>query len=315
MDTKNYLNMLDEFDDLDRTGELLDRSARKTKYPPRSPHRMPKDTREFVARQDDTSRNFKFTYTAARFEEWWLLESLGAFYEHGWISDVLSRVKGCKEASVYLCQAGPQANVPLLAAKVYRPRQLRNLKNDAQYRVGRADLDADGNRIVEDGMLKALHRRTNYGEQLRHQSWIVYEFQTLRTLREAGADVPAPHAVEHNAILMDYIGGAQAPAPGLHSVRLGEAEAHALWERTLRNIDLMLAHGCIHGDLSAYNILYWQGDITLIDFPQVVSPDRNPRAWEIFLRDVTRMCQYFETQGIRSVPGNVAASIWARHHA
>ncbi len=45
-----------------------------------------------------------------------------------------------------------------------------------------------------------------------------------------------------------------------------------LYERLLRNIEIMLEHGIVHGDLSAYNVLYWEGQITLIDFPQVVSP-------------------------------------------
>jgi RIO kinase 1 len=56
-------------------------------------------------------------------------------------------------------------------------------------------------------------------------------------------------------------------------------EAQQLFEETLRTIELMFAHGWIHGDLSAYNLLYWDGKITLIDFPQVsfVATNRNAR--------------------------------------
>ena len=75
----------------------------------------------------------------------------------------------------------------------------------------------------------------------------------------------------------------------------------------------MLAQGVIHGDLSAYNILYWEGTITLIDFPQVsfVATNRNARA--IFERDVTRMCEYFLVQGVRIQPNKIAAELWEHH--
>ncbi|HUH96550.1 MAG TPA: RIO1 family regulatory kinase/ATPase [Anaerolineales bacterium] len=313
MDTKHYLSLLDELDDLEQTEQIWNKKKRRNKYPARHPQKPDAQTRALIRTQDDTGQNFKFTYQAARFEESWLLESLGAFYEHRWISDVLRRVKGGKEASVYLCVAGAEVSARLLAAKVYRPRQLRNLKNDALYRVGRRDLDQDGNRIVDDGMLKALHHRTGYGEQLRHQSWIAHEFQALKTLQAAGADVPEPYAAEHNAILMDYVGDRSASAPTLNTITMEPAEARLLFDRVIDNVNLMLQQHYVHGDLSAYNILYWQGNIRLIDFPQIVSPADNPAAWEIFRRDVARVCQYFGSQGVPSDPRTLAADLWRSH--
>jgi len=119
--------------------------------------------------------------------------------------------------------------------------------------------------------------------------------------------------MEKNAILMDYIGDFGNAAPTLNSVPLDPDEARPLFERVIRNVDLLLSHQRIHGDLSAYNILYWDGDITLIDFPQVVQPETNPLAWNIFLRDVTRICQYFNSQGIRSNARKLAAELWSSH--
>ncbi len=125
------------------------------------------------------ARRVAFTYKPARFEEGWLLDSLGPFFEQRWITDVLGKVKGGKEASVYLCRSGEQVMSPYVAAKVFRPRMLRNLKNDQLYRQDREVLDENGNRIVDLGMLKAQKKRSVYGEQIRHQSWLAYEFQTL----------------------------------------------------------------------------------------------------------------------------------------
>jgi RIO kinase 1 len=310
MNTDDYINLFDELDSDEQTDNFINKDKRRQRFPERHFKYVREANAPFLKGQDDSSRSFNFTYSAARFESWWLLESLGDFYEHRWITDVLLRLKGGKEASVYLCRSGPAIETPLVAAKVYRPRSLRNLKNDGEYRVGRTDLDADGNAIVKDGDLHAMEKRTNYGEELRHQSWIAYEFQTLEILLAAGADVPKPYAMEKNAILMDYIGDLGNAAPTLNSVRLDPEEVQPLFERTIRNIEMLLSNQCIHGDLSAYNILYWDGDITLIDFPQVVRPESNPSAWIIFLRDVTRVCQYFNSQGMRTNPRKLAAELW-----
>ena len=192
---------------------------------------------------------------------------------------------------------------------------IASLATDVQAAASRLQnvFDADGNAIVKDADKHAMEKRTTYGEELRHQSWIAYEFQTLEMLHAAGAAVPRPYAMEKNAILMDYIGDLDSAAPTLNSVTLDRDEVRPLYERTIYNIDLLLSQRRIHGDLSAYNILYWDGDISLIDFPQVVPPESNPAAWTIFLRDVTRLCQYFASQGLQHDARKLAADLWTSH--
>jgi RIO kinase 1 len=313
MNTNDCIELFNELDDHEQTDNFINKGRRRKRFPERHFKYVRQRSAEFLKGQDDSSRSFNFTYKAARFEEWWLLESLGDFYEHQWITDVLRRLKGGKEASVYLCRGGEATGSELVAAKVYRPRMLRNLKNDQQYRTGRADLDATGSVIHNDGDLHAMQKRTNYGEGLRHQSWIAYEFQTLEILHEARADVPKPYAMEKNAILMGYVGDLELAAPTLNSVTLNRDEARQLFDRVVLNLNLLLQNERIHGDLSAYNILYWDGGITLIDFPQVVSPESNPMAWTIFQRDVTRICQYFHPQGVEVNARKLAADLWTSH--
>jgi serine/threonine-protein kinase RIO1 len=43
--------------------------------------------------------------------------------------------------------------------------------------------------------------------------WIDYEFAALKALYKAGADIPMPLARSGNAILMEYLGDRQEPAP------------------------------------------------------------------------------------------------------
>ena len=308
--SKNQL--LEFLEDLDESNLVEAKPLQKRLSRKRESKKQETDARLFV-RAQEISREFQFTYKAARFEEAWLLDSLVELAEYQWITDVLRKIKAGKEASVYQCLGGKAANGKLVAAKVYRPRSLRNLKNDQEYRTGRTDLDEDGNALTKKADVDAIIKRTAYGEEVRHQSWIAYEYKTLEILSEAGADVPRPYAMEHNAILMDYIGDLGNDAPTLNSVSLEHHEAKDLFERVIHNIDLMLMHNRIHGDLSAYNILYWNGAITLIDFPQVVIPEKNPAAWRIFERDVIRICQYFSSQGIKVDARKLASDLWMKH--
>lgn len=278
----------------------------------RKSKRSPVETSPELAMQMDSSSSFKFSYQASRHEEWWLTQSLSSLYESNWIKDVLRLVKGGKEASVYLCMSNRSSHLRqhYLAAKVYRPRMLRNLRNDAIYREGRGDLDIEGHEIRDDRMERAIRKRTAYGQELRHTSWIGHEFKTLQALHAAGADVPVPHTSNENAILMSYIGGKTTPAPTLNTVDLDPDEAQDVFQRVVRNLGILLAQHRVHGDLSAYNILYWKGDITLIDFPQAIDPESNRNAYRVFARDVARTCEYFIRQGVPCKPARLAADLW-----
>jgi RIO kinase 1 len=309
--SKNQL--LEFYEELDDTNEADATPSDKRLFKKRESKKNETDARLFV-RAQELSREFQFTYKAARFEEAWLLGSLFEIAEHQWISDVLRKVKGGKEASVYLCKPGAAIpNTEFVAVKVYRPRMLRNLRNDGLYRQGRTDLDSEGRQVIDDGMLHAMKKKTEYGRELLHQSWIAYEFTAMEELHAAGADVPEPYTMANNAILMEFIGDMGVSAPALNEVTLERAEANTLFERVLLNLDILLKRERIHGDLSAYNILYWEGDITLIDFPQVISPKVNRHAFTIFERDVKRVCDYFIQQGVKSDAKTLALDLWTSH--
>lgn len=261
--------------------------------------------------QEHGIEGFEFTYHAARHEKVWLMQSLGSFYyEFRWIDDVLRMVKAGKEANVYLCTSGPGLTAGFIAAKVYRPRMLRNLKNDHLYREGREDLDSNGAVIFDSRELHAMRKKTAFGKELLHTSWLEHEFNTLKLLHAAGADVPQPFACDNNAMLMGYIGDEQVPAPTLNSVHLPRDEARFLYKRVLRNIKIMLSCNRVHGDLSSFNILYWDGKITLIDFPQAIDPAQNRSAYRIFERDLIRVSEYFARMGVHVQPRRLAAELW-----
>lgn len=256
---------------------------------------------------------FDPTYTPSRHEEGWIMDALRDFYDKELIVDVLAQVKGGKEANVYCCRAHPGTGVEFMAAKVYRPRMLRNLRNDARYRQGRILIDNEGRRVKGDRAVRALAKNTGFGAQLKHTSWMRYEFETLETLYAAGAPVPRPWLMSHNALLMAYVGDGVASAPVLHSVALNLLEAERAYRVVLRAIETMLQHEIVHGDLSAFNILYWNGGITLIDFPQAINPYRNDESYDILRRDIVRVCDYFARQGVATDPERELARLWQQY--
>lgn len=255
------------------------------------------------------------TYTPARHEAGWLMKSLTQFFEEGLLSDVLFHIQGGKEASVYCCAAGPNVDAEWLAVKVYRPRQHRNLRNDGMYREGRETLSEEGRTIKQTNhrVMRAVARRSGFGERVRHQSWLMYEFNALKTLYEDGAAVPKPWSASHNAIVMDYIGDEHAAAPSLTRLQLPLTQAEDLFDQVIDTVDIMLQRGLIHGDLSAYNILLHEGRAVVIDFPQIVRIGVNRHSRDLFERDLRRVGDYFEGQGVQCDVEALIETLWERY--
>jgi RIO kinase 1 len=258
---------------------------------------------------------FTTTYRPSRHEEGWLLESLRSFYDRELITDVLAHVKGGKEANVYCCEADPAIGVDLLAAKVYRPLQFRAIRNDSLYRHGRDVLTSTGRAVkkTDHRIMRAIGKKTRFGTEVMQTSWLMHEYKTMEQLCGAGGAVPRPIAVSDNAILMDYCGEAGWGAPTLNEVELDPNEAAPLLQDVLYNVELMLQHNLIHGDLSAYNILYWAGEITIIDFPQATNSLTNCDAYAILERDIARVCEYFARQGVQREPAAIIDDLWHRY--
>jgi RIO kinase 1 len=291
-----------------------DRAHRLTKRLPSPGIRRSKSKRMAErAEKDEVKAEVKFTYQGARHERVWIIAALSDFVADHILTDVLHMVQGGKEATVYCCKAYPTLGVDLLAAKIYRPRMFRNLKNDALYREGREILGDDGKAVHDHRSQRAILKKTRLGSEMQITSWIEHEYQTLRTLHDAGAAVPRPVAQNGNVILMDYIGEAGSPAPTLQSVSLEPAEAGPLFDLLIENVGLMLAHNRIHADLSAYNVLYWEGQVTIIDFPQVVDPLYNPQGYRLLERDIARLCQYFSQYKIRANSAQIATDLWGHY--
>ena len=229
------------------------------------------------------------------------LDTIQELIDRALIDEVLGIVKSGKEATVYGCTAGDR----LLAAKVYRSRNVRGFHNDYEYRPGKM-------RGAKARDLRAVASRSRVGRTIAFDSWVSDEYQTLSILHGAGADVPEPIAQASSVILMEYLGDEDEPARMLSDVRPSPDEARTLFDRLMRNIELMLACDRVHGDLSPFNVLYHRGDVRIIDFPQAVDARFNPNALPLLERDIDRICAYFRRFGVESDPWRLAHGLWSR---
>jgi RIO kinase 1 len=304
---------LDE--DLPRAGHALKHANRQA-----SRYKKPTNPR-FLADLSDQPKKlaeellpeFMPTFQATDHERFWILNYLEEFYNNQVITDVLFKVKGGKEANVYCCTAHPSTGLDLLAAKLYRPRMFRNLRNDASYRQGREVRDQDGKVARSSREMRAIQKNTRFGQALRHSTWLEAEYSTLDLLHQAGADVPKPITHNDNVILMEYVGSRASAAPALTSVSLPKLHARAIFDHILANLSTMLRCHIVHADFSAYNVLYWDQTFRIIDFPQAVDPRRNSDAQYFFTRDVARICQYFNRYGIHPNPSSLSQSLWEQY--
>jgi RIO kinase 1 len=110
---------------------------------------------------------------------------------------------------------------------------------------------------------------------------------------------------------MSYVGDDADAAPQLRFYRVDDAdEAEALVDQALRAIERMLFLNVVHGDLSPYNLLVWEGQVTVIDLPQAVDPRKNRHAKAFLDRDVERVCDWAAKHGVHRPAGRIANDLW-----
>ena len=231
---------------------------------------------------------------------------LDAFSKH--VDQVEHRINDGKEATVYLCRVVPGAvDDAFVAAKVYRDRRFRGFSNNSAY--------TDTSRILDKRLAKAVRKGTRKGRKASQRMWVDREWQALKRLWEAGASVPEPYDHAPDAVLMEFIGDEAGAAPMLTHVRLTRPEAERAYQRLLEDLAIMLDCGLVHGDLSAFNILYHQGLPRIIDLPQAVEVDEAVDGWTLFHRDLVNLAGYFERQGLNLDPMGDAVDLWGRYVA
>lgn len=227
---------------------------------------------------------------------------LEELYIRGLIKDVVWQLKSGKEATVYICEG----QTSLVAAKLYVDSRVRGFKDDALYREGR--------NVNDKRLKKAIDQRSETGISAQNFLWVQEEFMQLHALHAAGVRVPKPLAHEGSVILMEFIGNETDVAPRVADARLNKPDAETAFADALEQYARILATGRIHGDYSTFNLLWWQNQCVVIDFPQVVTV-KQPTASSIFERDIQGLCRTFSTFGIKKDWQAALKTIQARARA
>ena len=224
-----------------------------------------------------------------------------------------------KEAQISLIERrGADGSTSLLARKRYLPRQVANkgelealgvqrastFRNDVEYREGRQFRKSRDRRAIE--------RMTAHGKRLLQDRWTGHEYETMRRLWSAGLSVPYPIGYEQDLFDLQYLGDRQGAAPQLRAARLDGPAFERAFEQLLDGLAILVGQGLVHGDLSAYNLLWWDDRLWFIDFPQAVDLAANPQGVGYLHNDVVNICRWFAGRGLDVDGEEVFADLLAR---
>jgi RIO kinase 1 len=210
-------------------------------------------------------------------------------------------LKSGKEAEIFLVERRFASGPRLLAHKRYRPRyptkgQLRDegFSNSTVYR-GDSIYKASWYLATRDK--RAVMAGTRYGHELAGRLWPMQEWAMLRRAWEAGVSVPYPVEQTDHGLMMEFVGDDAQAAPKLAQARLSPAQLASAWEQLVENLRALTAAGLVHADLSAYNLLWWQERLVVIDLPQAVEFTTNTDAYDLLHRDVANVAEWFNRHG------------------
>jgi len=223
---------------------------------------------------------------------------LNELAREGFLDELISGIKTGKEASVFL----GKNSAGLVAVKNYTELRVRSFKHDEAYRKSRFIGDARIQKAIEQGSQKGLAARQSL--------WVQEEFRQMQHLYEHGVRVPKAIAVNGLALVMEFIGDEDGtPAPRISDLKMEQAEAEAAFRQSVQNLKRIVKSGRVHGDYSAFNILWHQAEAVVIDFPQVLEFEHNPNANIFLARDVRSLCKSFMKQGVKADEAKVLREV------
>ena len=230
----------------------------------------------------------------------WLITDDVDYGEHD-----LGNLKSGKEAEIFVVERTSLDGTRrcLLAHKRYRPHTVthkgelealgfqrgNSFMNDLAYR--------DGRKFAKSRDQRAAERMTNYGKKLLTGRWTGHELDMMQRAWDAGVSVPYPVGPRGDGLLMEFVGDSERAAPRLAEAKLRPPEIADAAIQLVENLRRLVGAGYVHADLSAFNILWWAGQVWLIDFPQAVDVTTNPHAFEYLHRDVTNVGHWFARHG------------------
>jgi RIO kinase 1 len=218
----------------------------------------------------------------------------------GLVDEVIRPLMSGKEADVFIVRCGSE----IRCAKIYKEAEKRSFKQAVQYREGRKTRNSRRARAMEKG--------SKFGRNEQEQAWQNAEVDALFRLANAGVRVPQPYGCFDGVLLMELITDEQGfVAPRLNDISLTAEQALAHHKIVIKDVQLMLCAGLIHGDLSEFNVLLDNTGPVIIDLPQAVDAAANNNAKRMLERDINNMTNYYGQFAPELLGSKYAKEMWA----
>jgi len=129
-------------------------------------------------------------------------------------------------------------------------------------------------------------RRSGYNKSSSRQmvkQWAEKEYRNLIRLQEANIPCPVPYMIKSPVLVMSFFGRDGWPAPLLKDASLSGSKLVKAYNRVCVLMRRMYhVAKLVHGDLSEYNILYWNGQVIIIDVSQSTEHDHPNTEWSTY---------------------------------
>ncbi|PIA40202.1 hypothetical protein AQUCO_02500122v1 [Aquilegia coerulea] len=198
-------------------------------------------------------------------------------------SRVFDDMNGCistgKEANVYHATKGDDQE---MAIKVYKTSVL---------------VFKDRDRYVQ-GDYRFRHGYCKHNPRKMVKTWAEKEMRNLMRLKGAGIRCPTPVLLKNHVLVMEFIGKSGWAAPRLKDAALSDDKLREMYvEIIIAMRTLYQTCKLVHGDLSEYNILYYEGHLHVIDVSQSVDLD-HPHALDFLREDCVHVSDFFRKHGV-----------------
>lgn len=196
---------------------------------------------------------------------------------------VFNDINGCistgKEANVY---HATKSDGQELAIKVYKTSVL---------------VFKDRDRYVQ-GDYRFRYGYCKHNPRKMVKTWAEKEMRNLMRLKAAGLRCPTPILLRLHVLAMEFIGKAGWAAPRLKDANLSLDKLRESYVEIITAMRTMYQKcKLVHGDLSEYNILYYEGHLYIIDVSQTVDLD-HPHALDFLREDCLHVSDFFKKNGV-----------------
>ncbi|XP_027156537.1 serine/threonine-protein kinase rio1-like, partial [Coffea eugenioides] len=130
------------------------------------------------------------------------------------------------------------------------------------------------------------------------KTWAEKEMRNLMRLKAAGIRCPTPILLRLHVLVMEFIGEGGWAAPRLKDAALSLDKFRECYMEIIM-VMRTLYQKCklVHGDLSEYNILYFEGHLHIIDVSQSVDLD-HPHALDFLREDCVHVSDFFRKHDV-----------------